>query len=153
MVCWRLQIDKVNRTTSTAKSRDAVLRFPAQTLSSPWPHLQILSQCQKQDRRQGAILGDSNTHRELSYILSDFYVSTITLQMPSNQQKLHSWQRLVGKNIDLRQKWRVKFKDSKYISREVQFSAMYNDLFTIHLFLMMFQFGEYVSWKHSLWFV
>lgn len=33
--CWRSLSDEANRTTSSAKSREAILRFPKRTLSSP----------------------------------------------------------------------------------------------------------------------
>ena len=41
--CWRSQCVEANRTTSSAKSREAILRSPNRTLSSPRLHLEILS--------------------------------------------------------------------------------------------------------------
>ncbi|KAK0144409.1 hypothetical protein N1851_017229 [Merluccius polli] len=42
-VHWSLRSDEANKTTSSAKSRDAILRFPNWTLSSPRLPLEILS--------------------------------------------------------------------------------------------------------------
>lgn len=41
--CWRSCSDEVNRTTSSAKSREAIRKAPNQTLSSPQLWLEILS--------------------------------------------------------------------------------------------------------------
>lgn len=40
---WRSQTDEANWTTSSAKSRGTILRFPTQTVSSPQLHLMIMS--------------------------------------------------------------------------------------------------------------
>jgi len=54
--CWRSQSDVADRTTSSAKSRDAILRSPNRTLSTPRLHLEILSMKitnHKQNRDKG----------------------------------------------------------------------------------------------------
>lgn len=76
--CWRSHSDKANRTTSPAKSRDVIWRFPKRT-SSPWLCLEILSmKIKKQDWWQGT-LAESSTHWKSVCICAEDSDTDITL--------------------------------------------------------------------------
>ena len=73
---WRFWLEEANRTTSSAKSTGAVLRFPSQTPSSPRLRLE-LHENYKRDRWQGAALATRTVNK------SDF--------VPRMQTQLFLW--------------------------------------------------------------